>query len=366
VRAFGNVSGQVIFIESFVHLVINRLEIINMKTISFVVTLAIFVAFFGCSKDDTVITENLTDEQAIQAMVANSDSIAGFSQSDETLIDDPAEISTTALQQNGIQLSKMGFDKTNAHIKVFRWERRVLTINRNITVTFNYTNDTSILPFVPPLATALITKDVSGNIVISAAYSDTATYPDTIIRKPFHERLQRKVLFRKIARSTDASRNWRPFEMTLVEGKTIPESSNSFVIQNLKVYSPADTFTVTDPLTTWLQFGMIRHGIPLVRHTDSLFVKVTLFSTNDSIESVIMRWNGELNKSRERMILVSNTPVSGGYERIFQMKIRTHLPSGKTVGRCNVVVDVFSYGTITDDTIAVSNRLWGFPYNVRW
>ncbi len=327
-----------------------------MKTLSILVTLSIFLAFIGCTKDDTISSQLSSDEQAIQEIVANSDSISGFSQSDESLIDDPSESSSTLVQQNSMQLSKMGFDATNAQVKVFRWNRRVVSIDRNVVVT--NINDSS--------AVAVITKIVTGNIVISASYSDTASFPDTVIRKPFREQLVRKVLLSKVGRFKEALRNWRPVAISLVAGNTLSDSVNSFFIMNLQVYSPADTFTVTNPLATWLKFGKVKHGLPQLRHTDSITVRVTVFSTNDSVESVVTRWNGERNNFREKMKLVSNTQVSGGYERVFEMNVRTHLPHGKAIGRCNVIADVFSYGSITDDSIAVSNRLWGFPYDVKW
>lgn len=326
-----------------------------MKTLVFFITLTLLIVFVGCGSVDP-ISESITPEtQAIQDMVNNTDSISGFSQSDESLIGDSSEIGATTTRENNIQFSKMGYDEINTHIKVFRWERRISNITKNVSVTVSDTT-----------AVALITKTVLGNIVISAAFSDTASFPDTIIRKPFQERLLRKVLFHKIGNSTEPARNWRPVAISLVEGTTLPESNNSFVIQNLQVYSPADTFTVSSPLSTWLKFGAIKRGIPQLRHTDSLIIRVTLFSTNDSSESVISRWNGERANFREKMKLVSSTHVSGGYERVFQMNVRTHLPFGKVVGRCNILADVFSYGSISDDSIAVSNRLWGFPYDVRW
>lgn len=326
-----------------------------MKTLSFFIILTFVLAFVGCDSGNPLSGSVTPETQAIQDMVNNSDSISGFSQSDEALIGDSSDLASATSLQNNIQLSKMGFNETNTHIKVFRWARRISNITKNVSVTVNDTT-----------AIAIITKTVTGNIVISAAFKDTASFPDTIIRKPFQERLLRKVLFHKVANTTEPARNWRPVAISLVEGTTLPDSSNTYVIQSLQVYSPSDTFTVSSPLSTWLKFGAIKRGIPQLRHTDSLIVRVTLFSTNDSAETVFSRWNGERNNFREKMTLVSTAHVSGGYERVFQMNVRTHLPFGKVVGRCNILADVFAYGSISDDSIAVSNKLWGFPYDVRW
>jgi len=325
-----------------------------MKTLSIVVTLIALLFLYGCGSNDPLPAELSADEQAIQQIVVNSDSISGFSQSDESLINDPSETNALTTDQNSVALSKMGYNETNTHIKVLRWNRRVTNVTTNISTTVSDT-----------FAISIINKIVTGNIEIAGSYNDTASFPDTVIRKPFTERLMRKVLLHKVARTVHPEHNWKPAAISLVEGTTLPDSSNAFVIQNLQVITPADTFTVTNPLTTWLGFGNIRHGVPKLRHTDSLIVRVTIFSTSDSSESVFSRWNGERANLRERMRLVSTTQVAGGYIRVFQFNAKTRLPFGKDIGRCSILADVFSYGSITDDNITVSNRLWGFPYDVR-
>ncbi|MBI3189155.1 MAG: hypothetical protein HYZ33_00755 [Ignavibacteriales bacterium] len=315
-----------------------------MKQFSFIFLFALLIALVGCAKDD-VVTPPATDDQAIEEMLTSVDSVSEFSESDEATISDPEEM----------EWEKYGFNKATTPVKVFKWGRRVNSVDRNVNVT----------RFGDTMAVALLTKVFHGNLVIAASYEDTAHHADTIIRKPFHERIQRKVIFARIANSDNPRRNWKPVAISLVAGGALPDSVNLFTIEKLEVFAPADTYTVTEPLNTWLRLGNYRDHVPVVRHGDSVIVRLTVVSSDDSAEAVALRWAAEQGHFRERVRLVSTTPVSGGYERVYERTFRAHLPFGRFIGRYNVVLDVHSWGSLNDDAMPVSNRLWGFPYDVR-
>ncbi|TAK55130.1 MAG: hypothetical protein EPO24_12465 [Bacteroidetes bacterium] len=319
-----------------------------MKQLSILILVALVAVLAGCSKDDAVNTP-VTDDQAIQEMVVSDESVSDFSQSEETTISDDEEF----------EWSKYGFDETMTQVKVFRWGRRVVSVDRNVTVM--YVGDT--------LAVALLTKMLNGNLVIAASYSDTAHLPDTLIRKPFHERLQRKIVFARIGTYDNPRQNWKAVAISLVEGGIVPDTLNKFDIESLAFISSSDTATITDPLNTWLRFGAQRDRVPIVHRGDSILIRMTLTSADDSAEAVVIRWTGESTNNdviaRMRMRLVSTTGGPGAYERVYEMKIRAHLRLGRPFGRFNVVTDVHSWGTLNDDAQPVSNRLWGFPYDVR-
>ena len=316
-----------------------------MKNLSLIAFFALLVAFVGCSKDNSITPLPSSDTQAIQSMVTSVDSVSQFTQSDESVIGD----------QDETTWAKAGADAVMTPINIFKWGRRVTTIDRSVTVT--YIGDTT--------AVAWLSRTVSGNIVIAASYSDTAQYPDTLIRKPFREQLDRKIIFSRIAHNDDHLKNWIPVALSLDAAETIPDSLNAFSIEKLEVTTTTDTLTITDPLNTWLKLGNHHGCIPVVMKDDSVLVRLTLTSTDDSSESVALRWTGDVRTNRLRMKLVSSTAVSGGYERVYQLKIRAFLPLGRALGRYNVVADVNSWGTLNDDNLRVSNKMWGFPYNTR-
>lgn len=138
-----------------------------MKKLILMFVFSMLIAFIGCSKDDTLAPQVSTDDQAITEMITSVDSVAEFSDSDESAISDTEEM----------EWEKAGFDKTTTTVKVFKWGRIVTGVNRNVAVT--YIGDS--------VAVALLTKVLSGNLVIAASYYDSSHHPDTIIRKPFHE-----------------------------------------------------------------------------------------------------------------------------------------------------------------------------------
>ncbi|MBI3194862.1 MAG: hypothetical protein HYZ34_10420 [Ignavibacteriae bacterium] len=316
-----------------------------MKQFSFIFLFALLIALVGCSKDDAITPTPTTDAQAIEEMLTSVDSVSEFSESDEATISDPEEM----------DWEKYGFNKTTTPVKVFKWGRRVNSVDRNVNVT----------RFGDSLAVALLTKVFHGNLVIAVSYEDTAHRADTIIHKPFHERVQRKVIFTRIANTDNPRRNWKPIAISLVVGGALPDSVNQFTIEKLEVFAPRDTYTVTEPLNTWLRLGAHRDHVPVVHHGDSMVVRLTVVSDDDSAEAVAFRWVGDRGHDRARMRLVSSTPVSGGIERVYERTFRAHLPFGRFIGRYNVVLDVHSWGSLHDDAQAVSNRLWGFPYDVR-
>lgn len=155
--------------------------------------------------------------------------------------------------------------------------------------------------------------------------------------------------------------------ISLAAGGEVPDTVNKFQILQMDFYTSADTYSVTSPLDTWLRLGAIHDRVPVVRVRDSVIVRLTIHSTDDSVEAAAIRWVGESNGFHERrkMQLVSSVAAGDGFDRVYQMMIRTHLPLGRFVGRFNVVTDVYSWGSFNDDSQPVSNRFWGFPYDVR-
>ncbi|MBI5217046.1 MAG: hypothetical protein HY960_14925 [Ignavibacteriae bacterium] len=315
-----------------------------MKHLHLLVLFALFVALVGCSKDDAV-TPPTTDAQAIEEMLTSVDSVAEFSESDEATISDPDEM----------EWEKYGFSKTTIPVKVFKWGRRVNSVDRDVTV---FREGDSV-------AVATMTKVFRGHLVIAASYEDTAHHADTIIRKPFSERVQRRVKFIRVASTDNPRRNWKPIAISLVAGGIVPDSLNKFDIEKLEVIAPADTYTITNPLHTWLKLGANRDRVPVVRHGDTMTVRLTVVSSDDSSEAVAFRWFGDRGHDRARMRMVSETPTAGGVERVYERTFRAHLPFGRFIGRYNVVLDVHSWGSLNDDAMPVSSGLWGFPYDVR-
>ncbi len=309
-------------------------------------SLVVMIAFAGCSKDSNPpISPQATESEVLQRMVTSMDSIAEFSSSDEATIDDEGT------QEPDYDL----ISKITAPVSPVRWGRHIFWDQ----IVRNYT----VVKIGDTVAVVTVTKTIPGEFWVGIRFTDTIRV-DSILKKPFTETVVRKIRFRRVAHFEEHERNWVPVAMTLAVGKT--NSINNFSIASLEISGKIDT-TITNPLDTWFRFGRYHGCIPVLFTGDSLKVRVTLNSSDDSSEVVVLRHGiagGWHERGRVRMPLVSVSGSSGGYVRVYEKTFRTGLPLGIWSARFNATVDVISHGSIYDDSAAFSNEFWGAPYIV--
>jgi hypothetical protein len=296
----------------------------------------------GCNKETTA--PEITDTDFLTQAVISSDSLADFLDSEDISLNDG--------DVKDFDYNDYSTLKTSAVIKPLRWGRKI----ENITKVVN-------VEFFDSIAIATVYKTITGKFIVKGI----DTNGDTIkVEKPFTVNTERKIRFRKIANYADPRKNWIPVAMTLVEGKT---TNATFGISQLEVFSTFDTVTVTNPLTYWFRMTPWRGGIAIHKPGDSVRVRLTLTSPEDSAEYAVIRhsaFNKFNNKRiRSRMTLVSQTGSPGAYTRVYEKKFIAHLPMGYAYGRFHALVDVMSYNSINDDTAPFMNMFWGAPYVVR-
>jgi hypothetical protein len=310
-----------------------------MRTIVFVGVLAAFL-LSSCSKPSE--PRELTDRDAIEEAVTSWDSVAQYSESEYYALNDDGPKNQEYTE---------GFGKVTdpqSPITPLRWGRQIRSSNRQVDVDIQ--GDT--------IAIATITRIFAGNFVIIAIQQSTG---DTLqVTKDFVDTLKRKVMFVRIGRFTDRRHNWRPVAITLVEGWSPVEN---FRIDTLQITTPRETIVVTNPLNTWLRFGRFVGEIPHIRPLEPVQIRVTVSSQNDSAEVVMLRWGvgwGDGRRHRARIPMVSETPISGGYERVYERTFIAH----QHRGRFNAFIDALSHGTLFDDQEPYSNKVWGVPYHL--
>ena len=327
------------------------------------------IALIGCTKDNVITPPgSLTDQQALQGAVTSIDSVADFSSSDEATIDD-----------NGMRNPEYdGFAKIDAGVlgnlgTIFgdslypvRWGRHIFwnQVTRHYDVVINPGDSTALVT---------ITKVLPGEFWVGIGFKTVDTVViDTIIKKPFTEVVKRKVRFIRVARTDNPLRNWVPIAITMVLGKTRPDSLNQFSVASLELENLGhfDT-TFTDPLQTWFRLGLFRGSVPHFRVGDSVRVRITVNSANDSAEIAHLRYGiaGDgADRRRTLMHLVSTTGGPGNftrvYERVFISRLPLFLPPGVLAVRFNAIADVLSYGSIYINDAPFSNEFWGVPYVV--
>lgn len=314
---------------------------------------------FGCHKSDSPVDPNgtvpLSEAAALQAQVAQSDSVADFFISDAEIIDD--------LDLRADDAGSLG--KTESFVTPLRWGRHIFWNRITRTIETELVGDT--------VANVTTVRTVPAEMRIGIQFAGSAPgVVDSVVKKPFVLTLRRVVRFNRIARTNDPDSNWRPVAISLVYGKTSPAEANTFGITGMEITGKYST-SITNPLDTWFRYGRgARAGIPRFSAGDSINVRVTIQSANDSAEVVFLRhgFAGILaDRHRAKMRLVSTDGSANGstrsvtriYERLL---IASPLPRHILSARLTATVDAFSYNTLYDNSIAVSNEFWGVPYVV--
>jgi hypothetical protein len=316
------------------------MDIKRLIGIWIVVIVGAAVLMVGCSKNSEVTQVGaMMDQEALQQQVAQLDT-AEFATMPMTLF--PSH--------------------TNADsIYPVRWGRRIdwKSVVRNYQVLID--GDT--------IAYVTITKTIPGRFLVAwgTRLMGMVTI-DTVISKPFSESVVRKVEFRRTARNRNPLVNWVPVAITMVDGKT--PGVNAFTIDSLEISDSQMPFnrTITDPLTTWFQLGLLHGRLPIFPTRDSVYLRLTITSTDTSNEMVFLRHGiggGHLEHRRAKMNLVSSTYSSGVYTRVYDGWFRTGLPVWALLAeRFNATVDVVSRGSIYSMDAPFSNEYWGAPYIV--
>jgi len=294
--------------------------------------------------------------------VTMADSIAEFSSSDEATIDDNGlrDPDYEGLAKEAAAVGERFGSVAGDSLYPIRWGRRI--------TWSEVTRDYQVVMLGDTGAIVTIVKTLPGEFWVGLGYRSPDTVViDTIIRKPFTEVVTRKVQFKRIAHTDYPMRNWAPVAITLVQGKT--QGTNSFTIVSMEVIDASVGYdsVVTDPNNTWFRLGWRRGTIPIVQSGDSVTVRVTVTSSDDSSEIVIFRHGiagTSLLRGRTRMRLVSISGSPGNYTRVYERTFHPYLRFGIFAARFNVVVDVLSRGSIFDNNAPFTNEFWGTPYIV--
>jgi hypothetical protein len=322
----------------------------------------------GCSKDPGGVQPIESDQQALQSAVTGIDSVAEFSSSDEATIDDngmrsPEYDGLAKIDANDLSNMSAVFADSVYPVK---WGRHIFwnQVTRKYDIVISPGDSNALVT---------ITKILPGEFWVGIGFKTPDTLVvDSIIKKPFTEVVKRKVRFIRVARGEHPFRNWVPVAITMVLGKTRPDSLNNFSIASLEVEQIGhfDT-TYTDPLQTWFRLGLFRGSIPHFRTGDSIRVRVALNSSNDSAEISHLRFGiaGDGGERRRTVMHLVSTTGGGGsftrvYERVFVARLPRFLPIGVLAARFNAVVDVISYGSIYVNDAPFTNEFWGTPYIV--
>lgn len=316
----------------------------------------------GCNNSSTVGPAlQPTDSQVLQQQVTTIDSVAQFSTSDEATIDDNGLKNPDydgVAKEAALHFGRLTVPAADS-LSPLRWGRHI-----------DWTSvirDYNVIMLGDTAALVTITKTIPGQFWVGfgSVVNDTVVI-DTIVKKPFIDTVGRKVLFKRIANTMNRERNWVPVAITLVRGKS--QTTNLFSITSIEIADASRQFdtTITDPLNTWFKLGLFRGSIPELVVGDSITVRATIASSDDSSEVVVLRHSVDVRGSlhRVRMQLISTTGGTGNYTRVYEKKFRATVPAYALAARFNAMVDAFSNGSIYSMSAPFTNEFWGSPYIV--
>lgn len=307
------------------------------------IVVVILLSLIGCTKENSTAPEVLTDQDVIKQIVAEVDSIADFSASDEATIDDGGA--------QEWETSNLG--KVSSPVTPILWGRKIDNIQRTIVIVME--GDT--------MATATITKMITGRLIILANYPDSAL-PDTF-QKKFTQEIRRRVRFVRIASTDDVRKNWKPTALTTVLGQT---NTKNFGITEVVIYTPQDTIIISDSLLQWFRFREGPNHIPILNVGDTIRIRLRVTSENSNSEYAMIRHcvhHRFAHRYRTRMGVVDSTESQGMYEREYEKRFAVRLPMGVDTARYNVILDIINYESINDDIAPFMNMFVGIPYIVK-
>ncbi len=336
------------------------------------VVAGLILGLAGCSKDNgptqPTTPSTTADQQALKAQVTSIDSVAQFVASDEATIDDGDGLKTeeyndlSGTMPMGTTLAKA----TGVADSIYpvRWGRHLdwsqVTVNYNVQIQ----GDT--------LATVLITRVIPGDFRVGLGTKTVdTTIVDTVIHKSFSEQINRRVMFKRIARTSNPLHNWLPIAITMSQGMTA--GANTFQIVSFEVKdntTPYDS-TFIGPLVSWFRLGLFHGSVPVFMAGDSITTTVTVTSSDSAGEFVALRHGiaaGHPERRRLKMNLISTSGGAGSYTRVYQRSFRIAMPLwAMLAARFNLAVDVVAKSSVYDNTAPFMNEFWGMPYiAARW
>jgi hypothetical protein len=290
-----------------------------------------------------------TEEQAIKYYAANDEFVVN---DEETFTDREVTAPDAG-----------SFGKIAADVTPIRFGRIVTGITKTVETTFEPGDE---------VAVAHVTKDITGIFKIVAV---TATSETVTVEKPFNDRSERNVAFKRIARDPGRFwRNWMPVSSSLVQGGTV--SPVHYVkITRLELITPSETIVITKPLDYYMYYGWMgiqelraawKQGeVPQFMGGQEVKLRVTVEGDTEQDDLVAVRY-GYLGMHWKRfpMTRVDETTDGTVWTRVYETSQARPMYMHFHRGWFNLGIDAVTHETLYDDSAPYSASWWGIPYRV--
>lgn len=309
-----------------------------------------FLFISGCQKN-AVDPNNMTDDEYVQSV------ISGGYDNDYTNEDNIMMQEYNDLNEGGAVSDNEGIPPANPYDSLFKWGRRITGVNRN----YNVANEGDTLKNVT------ITTTFTGSFNIIGFMNGVK---DTTI-KPYTEVLQRKVIFKRIARTEYPRRNWRLYKVSILDGETThPQTGSSLVqITKVEVYknnssTPSYVFNGPDftntAFTTKLFGG---DGIPQLDRNDLVKVKIYTTSQSQVSDYVAFHWSKNTFGFHRIPFALESQTGSGPYYRVYVKGFNIY--GNHRIGAHNAYFSANTHESLYDDNLSkFASDIAGIPFKV--
>jgi hypothetical protein len=329
----------------------------RMKSLKFTKKLLLLAAFTAFSmylaacNDNSIESDNETDDQFIERVVTN-----GYS--GENTDDDDLMFSEVNDLDDGGAVGNSGGDTPIDSL--MKWGRRIT----GVTKTVNIVNEGDSIKNVT------ITTNITGVFIIVGTVNNVV---DTI-SKPYTEEFKRLAIFKRVDRSPRPRHNWRLYKVSMLDGESkTPQVGSAYVQMNqVQVYKNGTLlYTFTGPDFTQNMFETKRppnwsgSGIPEVNVGDEIKLVVNTYSAQSEQDIVAWHW-GKRNHGfhREPFAMVSQTPNGAGWDRVYEKTF--NIPENVRRKVLNGCISSSTYKSLHDDSpVEFATDLVGTPYRVR-
>lgn len=304
----------------------------------------------GCEKN-AVDPNNMTDDEYIQSV------ISGGYDNDYTNEDNIMMQEYTDLNEGGAVSDNEGVPPANPYDSLHKWGRRITGVNRN----YNVTNEGDSLKNVT------ITTTFTGNFHIIGFMNGVK---DTAI-KPYTEVMQRKVVFKRIARTEYPRRNWRLYKVSNLDGQTTQPQTGSTLVQITKVEvyknnSATPTYIFNGPdftNTVFITKLFGGEGIPQLDRNDLVKVKIYTTSQMQSTDYVAFHWSKNTFGFHRIPFALESETGSGPYYRIYTKDFNIY--GSHRIGAHNAYFSANTRESLYDDDLSkFASDLVGIPFKV--
>lgn len=322
--------------------------ILTKLTIYF--SLLVFLIITGC--ENSLVTETMDEDTYLTSEAINSTYSSNGDDDDNLFSSEVTDFeSDGAVDDGSPSTTNKEYDSLS------KYGRIVTGVNINTSITNS--GDT--------IKSVAVTRTITGYYIV-VGYIDGV---QDSVSKPYTQEQKRNVTFRRIANTENPRKNWRVYQLSAVDGKTLTpqDGKSNIVITKVEIYRNdelIDTLIGTD-FTSKIYMTKYFGGDGVIKayNGDNIKTRVYLNSNQNDTDIVAFHWarNG-FGFHREKFSLISETANGSTFDRVYEKTFTIYNEHKK--GIFNGFISANTSSSINDNDLTLfSSTYLGFPYRIK-